>query len=72
MIENKGSNPADLDQEAKNLYQTGKYQPAAEKFSEAAVLYEDVGKSSLSAEMKNNESRNNKLGPRETSNGGRN
>jgi len=56
MNDNNGSIPADLEKEAKNLYQAGKYQQAAKLFSEAAAFYEAGGRSSLAAEMKNNQS----------------
>lgn len=56
MNDNKASNPADLEKEAKDLYQAGKFQQAATLFSEAAALYEGEGRSALAAEMKNNQS----------------
>lgn len=54
MTENKNE-PALLE-EAKDLYRAGKYQQAAEGFSQAAAFYLDLGEKLLAAEMKNNES----------------
>ena len=41
---------------AKDLYQAGKFQQAAEGFSKAAAYYLDMGEKLLAAEMRNNQS----------------
>jgi len=56
MSENKQTNPADLEKEAKEHYQSGKYKLAADMFSRAAVLYQEGGELTLFAEMRNNQS----------------
>ena len=56
MTEHSGSAPVDLEKEAKSLYKAGKYFQAANLFDKAAVLYEEQGDKTLSAEMKNNQS----------------
>lgn len=48
--------PALIEEEAKDLYRTGKFQQAAEGFSQAAAFYLDRGKNLLAAEMRNNQS----------------
>jgi tetratricopeptide (TPR) repeat protein len=55
MTDKPNISPADLDKEAKDLYQAGKYQKAAEIFSRAAALYEQGGEPCLTAEMRNNQ-----------------
>jgi len=55
MTDKSKNSPADLDQEAKDLYQAGKYQKAAEVFLKAADLYEKGGEICLAAEMRNNQ-----------------
>ncbi len=55
MIESDRKDPAQLVIDATDLYRSGKYIKAAEGFSEAAVLYDELAESTLSAEMKNNQ-----------------
>ena len=55
MTENQIVDPAQLAEEAKALYQEGKFKQAAELFSEAAVYYLGVGEHCLTAEMRNNQ-----------------
>ena len=55
MTENKNK-PALLEEEAKDLYRAGKFQQAAECFSQAAAFYLDQGEDLLAAEMSNNQS----------------
>ena len=55
MTENKNK-PTLLEEGAKDLYQAGKFQQAAEGFSQAAAFYLDKGEKLLAAEMRNNQS----------------
>ena len=55
MTENKNK-PTLLEESAKDLYQAGKFQQAAEGFSQAAAFYLDKGEKLLAAEMRNNQS----------------
>ena len=55
MTENQIVDPAQLAEEAKALYQEGKFKQAAELFSEAAVYYLGAGEHCLTAEMRNNQ-----------------
>ena len=48
--------PALLEEEAKDLYREGKFQQAAEGFSQAAVYYLEIEEHLLAAEMRNNQS----------------
>jgi len=50
------NNPALLEKEAKDLYRAGKFQQAAECFSEAAAFYLKNEENLLTAEMRNNQS----------------
>ena len=45
-----------LEDGAKDLYQAGKFQQAADGFSQAAAFYLDKGEKLLAAEMRNNQS----------------
>ncbi len=55
MTENKNK-PALVEGEAKELYRAGKFQKAADGFSQAADLFLAGGDAILAAEMKNNQS----------------
>lgn len=55
MTENNNE-PGLLEEEAKDLYRAGKFQQAAECFSQAAAFYLDQGEDLLAAEMSNNQS----------------
>ena len=55
MTENK-KEPALFEEEAKDLYRAGKFQQAAEGFSQAAAFYLEKGEKLLAAEMRNNQS----------------
>ena len=48
--------PIQLERDAKDLYQAGKFPQAAEKFEQAAFLFDSAGNNSLAAEMRNNQS----------------
>ena len=48
--------PTLFEESAKDLYQTGKFQQAADGFSQAAALYLEKGEPLLAAEMRNNQS----------------
>ncbi len=55
MTEKPPNNNSQLVKEAKDLYQAGKYQQAADSFSRAASVYIELEETSLAAEMKNNQ-----------------
>ena len=55
MTEKSLNNTSQLVKDAKDLYQAGKYQLAAESFSKAAAEYIELEETSLAAEMKNNQ-----------------
>jgi len=55
MTENKNP-PASREEDAKKLYKAGKFEQAAESFSQAAAFYLDKADELLAAEMKNNQS----------------
>ena len=48
--------PTSFEESAKELYQAGKFQQAAEGFSQAAAFYLEKGENLLAAEMRNNQS----------------
>ena len=55
MTESDLKDPAQLVEDAKDLYQSGKYLKAADGFSEAAAVYIKLEETALAAEMKNNQ-----------------
>jgi len=55
MTENNNQ-PTLIEEGAKDLYRAGKFQQAADGFSQAAALYLDKGEIQLAAEMRNNQS----------------
>ena len=55
MTEKSPNNNSQLVSEAKDLYQAGKYQQAADSFSRAAAVYIELEERCLAAEMKNNQ-----------------
>ncbi len=55
MTDKSPKDSSQLVKDAKDLYQAGKYQAAADNFSRAAAVYLELEETSLAAEMKNNQ-----------------